>query len=278
VTARGDRSVQGRISDFSPVADRYDATRALPEDKLLACYGRLIQAKVLPGSGRILDAGCGTGQASLPLAAIGFEVFGIDVSAEMTALACSNIRPGWQASYIVGDVRRIDAEHHSFDAAVVSKLFQHVEDWRQACRELIRVVRPGGCIVQVNERGAFGNAVRRYFTQQAEALGHRSRYAGLDPHAAGDADLESFMRSQGCAVLNVDVSDLRWDLSVRYGDALDHIADKLFAEFWSLPETVYQDLLASTGQWMDAQPEGAGTVQRLYPFLDVKIFQVPSGA
>ena len=155
---------QGQSSDYSRIAARYDATRDLPDEKLTACYKRLIQAGVLPTIGTFLDAGCGTGQASLPLAALGHQILGIDISREMTLLAQAKVRPDWRANYIVGDVRDIQAEERNFDAAIVSKLFQHVQDWQQACRELIRVVRSGGCIVQVNERGAFGNAVRRYFS------------------------------------------------------------------------------------------------------------------
>jgi SAM-dependent methyltransferase len=70
-----------------------------------------------------LDAGCGTGQVSLPLAARGYDVRGIDISKEMTMLAQAKVRSTWKADYSVADVRSIPAEENSFDAAVVSKLF-----------------------------------------------------------------------------------------------------------------------------------------------------------
>jgi ubiquinone/menaquinone biosynthesis C-methylase UbiE len=268
-----DRVTRGRISDYSRIAARYDSTRNLPDDVLLTCYKRLIQTKILPAAGKILDAGCGTGQASLPLAALGYEIFGIDVSKEMTSIALSKVHPNWQADYIVGDVRSIQAENNNFDAAVVSKLFQHVQNWPQACRELIRVVRSGGYIIQVNERGTFGNAVRRYFAQRADELGFKGRYFGLNPHS--DGELLAFMQSQSCQPVTVDMSDLRWDMSISYGEALSRIRERLFAEFWYLPENVYDELLAVTQAWIDAQPEGADTIQHLTPYLAVKIFQTP---
>jgi ubiquinone/menaquinone biosynthesis C-methylase UbiE len=217
--ASGRSSTQKRISDFSRIASRYDATRDLPDDKLAACYSRLIQASIIPNSGRILDAGCGTGQASLPLVALGYQVLGIDISREMASLAQSKVRPEWRADYIVGDVRSIQAQDRSFDAAVVSKLFQHVQDWQKVCYELIRVARSGTYIIQVNERGAFGNAVRRYFSQKADELGFKGRYAGLSPHSDGDGELVAFMRSPGCRVLGAGlVAKLhraRWPRSLK---------------------------------------------------------------
>jgi SAM-dependent methyltransferase len=271
--ASGRSPTQGRILDFSSIASRYDATRDLPDDKLTACYRRLIQARIIPDSGRILDAGCGTGQASLPLVALGYQVLGIDISREMASLAQSKVRPEWRADYIVGDVRSIQVQDRSFDAVVVSKLFQHVQDWQKVCCELIRVARSGTYIIQVNERGAFGNAVRRYFSQKADELGFKGRYAGLSPHSDGDGELVAFMRSQGCQPAAIDVSDLRWDTSVSYGQSLNHIRDGLFAEFWHLPKDVYQAALASTQAWVDAHPHGADTVQNLKPYLNVKVFR-----
>lgn len=273
--ASGRNPGQGRISDFSHIARRYDSTRNLPDDRLTACYHRLIQAGLMPNAGRILDAGCGTGQASLPLAALGYQVLGIDISGDMTARAQSKVHPTWRAEYIVGDVRSIQAEDRSFDAAIVSKLFQHVQDWQQVCRELIRVTRAGAHIIQVNERGVFGNEVRRHFSQKADELGFKRRYAGLSPHSDGDGELAAFMLSQGCQPAAIDISDLRWDASVSYGEALSRIREGLFAEFWHLPAGAYQAALAATQAWVDAQPRGADTVQKLRPYLNVQAFRTP---
>ena len=237
-----DHSLRGVSSDYSRIAARYDATRELPVAKLNACYDRLVEQQLFPASGSILDVGCGTGQVSLSLAAKGYEVTGIDISAPMIALARSKLHPAWRARYLVGDARCIDAADKSFDAAVVSKLLQHVQDWRQVCRELVRVVRPGGLIVQINERGAFGNAVRRTFARKADERGFGARYPGLDPHGGGE--LAAFMLATGCASPAVDMSDLLWTVAITYEEALRRIHDRLFAEFWPLPTDVHDALEA----------------------------------
>lgn len=264
----------GPASDFSGVAARYDSTRDLPPEYLLACYARLVECGLMPASGTILDAGCGTGQVSLPLAAQGYEVRGIDIAAEMVAIAQAKVRPGWRAHYAVGDVRDIALDTHSIDAVVVSKLFQHIEDWKRACHELIRVARPGACIVQINERGAFGNAVRRYFSRRADELGYAGRYLGLNPHER--SELAAYMDAEGCEAVAFDVSDLRWTLDISYGEALGRLEDRLYAEFWYLPEAVHNRLVAETITWIEAQPEGRSTIDHLSPYLVVEVFRTPA--
>src|ERR1051326_7416351 len=168
----------GLSSDFSAIASRYDATRDIPERCPLACYDRLIERG--PFSAQRLDFGCGlrhwTGVATS--GGTGLSGHGIDISEEMIKLAQRKVRVGWRARYVVGDVRDIAANDGSIDAVVVSKLFQHIQDWKEACRELIRVVRAGSNIVQINERGAFGNSVRRYFSKRADQLCLHGRSGG----------------------------------------------------------------------------------------------------
>jgi ubiquinone/menaquinone biosynthesis C-methylase UbiE len=266
-------AAQGLTSDYSKIASRYDATRDLPQEKLIACYNRLIEQRLFPADGKVLDAGCGTGQVSLPLAARGYDVRGIDISKEMTMLAQSKASPDWRAHYVPGDVRRIAADDNSFDAVVVSKLFQHVQAWQQACRELIRVTRPGCYIVQINERGAFGNLVRRYFSRKADEYGFSGRYPGLNPHSSGE--LETFMRSQGCQPAPVDMTDLRWDVMISYGEALSRIEEGLHAEFWRLPRAVHHRITVETLAWIEAQPDGRNTIEHLKPYLVVEVFRTP---
>jgi SAM-dependent methyltransferase len=173
-----------------------------------------------------------------------------------------------------GDVRDLSYADGSLDAVVVSKLFQHIEDWQAACRELIRVARPGAPVVQINERGAFGNSVRRFFSRRTEELGFPARHLGLNPHS--EAEIDAFMASAGCEVIAVDMSDLQWEIALGYGEAVERLRQRLFAEFWRLPAEVYDRLLADTTAWIEAQPEGGKTVERLTPHLVGEVFRTPS--
>lgn len=267
------KSDAGKTSNFSPIADRYDATREIPSTQLRACYERLARQGLLPAGGTIIDAGCGTGQISLMLAELGYQVRGYDISATMAKIAQAKCRAEWNARYAVADVRSLPESDGVCDAVVLSKLFQHVEDWQSACRELLRVLRPGGCFIELNDRGAFGNPVRKHFASCADALGRTQRYLGLDPH---DRDLlVTFLVAQGCEAVSVDTTDLKWKKAISYGEALDQLQQRLFAEFWYLPHDAYERILADTTRWVDAQPEGRSKVEILAPYLSLQVFRKP---
>jgi ubiquinone/menaquinone biosynthesis C-methylase UbiE len=114
-------------------------------------YGRYrrIRRLLFEGlTGRILDAGVGTGR-NAPFYPRGSSVVGIDLSPAMLARA---ERRRSQAVVPV-ELRQMDVAHldfppASFDAAVATFLFCVLADDQQvpALRELQRVVRPGGTV------------------------------------------------------------------------------------------------------------------------------------
>lgn len=264
-------SAMAPTSDFSPIAARYDATREMPALLLAAAYARMMGQGVLPPGAVVLDAGCGTGQVSLPLAEAGHVVRGYDVSASMLAIAQAKARPGWPVTYAVGDVRCLPEGDASFDVVLVSKLFQHVPGWRQAVTELLRVLRPGGCLIHIAERGAFGNPVRRYFAASAEGMGFADRFPGLRVRA----DLVAFLRDLGCAEVPVDLSGLTWRKQLTYGEAWDQLDERLFAEFWGLPDSAYAHILADAAAWIDALPDGRDTIAEMIPYLSADVVRKP---
>ena len=187
--------MRGRISDFTSVASRYDATRHVPEQVLTDCYEMLMRGGMLPSTGSILDAGCGTGQISFPLSRPGLEIVGIDVSEAMVSIAASKVEPGRSTRYEVGDAREIAYGDHAFDGVVFSKLLMHVEDWKGCCRELVRIAKPGFHILHLIDRGTYGDAVLREFTRRSDALGFRDRFPGA---VSASGEIPAYMSSLGC--------------------------------------------------------------------------------
>lgn len=263
-----------RSSDFSPIAHRYDQTRHVPQDLLDRCYRRFVGHGLLPRQGLICDAGCGTGQATAALLGLGYAVQGFDISPAMLGIARAKYGTTGRAAYAAADVRALPTADGCFDAVVVSKLFQHVEGWQEAGRELLRVLKPGGCLFNVNERGAFGNRVRKYFGQCADSRGLRVRMLGRHDREA----LRAFFVAAGCEDVTIDVTDLRWQSHVALGDVLDQFRERLFAEFWYLPPADYQSILAETAAWLATLPDGLATVQHLTPYLVADIFRKPAGS
>lgn len=117
-------------------------------------------------SGRLLDAGIGTGRncAYYPL---GANVAGIDTSPAMLARAyrrCPTVAAAGQLHLM--DVTALRFATGSFDAAVASFLFCVLPDDHQApaLRELGRVVRPGG-VIRLLEYVRPTGRLRRFVTR-----------------------------------------------------------------------------------------------------------------
>jgi SAM-dependent methyltransferase len=97
----------------------------------------------LPGRGHALDVGCGLGTEAAHLAAAGWQVAGIDLSA--TALARAAAAHG-QVGFARADVRWLPFAGRCFDAAVDRGCFHYLapDDRLRYSDELRRVLRPGG--------------------------------------------------------------------------------------------------------------------------------------
>ena len=97
---------------------------------------------------RLLDVGCGTGDAALALAedlgASGMLV-GIDASEQMLRVARSNGRAArCGVRFTAGDAASLDEPDDSFDASRSERTLQWLADPAAAVREMVRVLRPGG--------------------------------------------------------------------------------------------------------------------------------------
>jgi ubiquinone/menaquinone biosynthesis C-methylase UbiE len=130
-------------------------------------------------SGRILDAGVGTGR-NFPFYPPGSEVVGIDLSPAMLVRA-ERRRGSTHVELCRMDVTRLDFTAHFFDAAVASFLFCTLPDELQVAgmRELGRVVKPGG-IIRCLEYTRPSGGLRRALTRLWEPWVYWAYGAGFD--------------------------------------------------------------------------------------------------
>jgi hypothetical protein len=135
------------------------------------------------------------------------------------------------------------------------------------------VLKPGSNIIQINERGVFGNSIRRFFSKRADELGFTARYVGANQHSRDEITV--FMLSKRCQILQADMSDLTWQTTITYGQAIDRIKERLYAEFWYMPRAIYDGIVADTNTWIEAQPNGRNTMDYLTPYLVVEVFRTP---
>ena len=97
---------------------------------------------------RLLDVGCGRGEAALALAAdLGGdgEVIGVDASGEMLRIAEANFATArCRSRFAVADALSLDEPDGSFDAVRSERMLQWVADPGAAVDEMARVLRSGG--------------------------------------------------------------------------------------------------------------------------------------
>ena len=97
--------------------------------------------------GKVLDAGCGTGENALHFVALGREVVGIDFLETPIRQARQKAKDrGTAVDFRVGDALKLTDSAERFDSVLDSGLF-HVfsdDDRKQYVRGLAHVTRPGG--------------------------------------------------------------------------------------------------------------------------------------
>jgi demethylmenaquinone methyltransferase/2-methoxy-6-polyprenyl-1,4-benzoquinol methylase len=141
-----------RISGmFDAIAGRYDLLNHLLSAGIDRRWRkRAIRALEFTGAERVLDV-C-TGTADLAIAAIratpcAASVVGVDFAAAMLRVGFDKVRRdrlGDRISLIRGDAVRLPVADASVDAATIAFGIRNVEDPSAACRELRRVLKPGG--------------------------------------------------------------------------------------------------------------------------------------
>jgi len=158
------------------------------------------------GRRRILNAGCGSGELSLRLAALGHEVMGIDLEPAHIDLARANAaaHPGLSCRFAVSSIEDYRPDT-TFDCVVSTDVLEHIDDDRAAFAKLVSLVPPGGLILITVPAGPW------LFGYHDEQLGHYRRYTrrSLNQLMANDCEIEE-MRYFGCSLIPVCLLYSKW--------------------------------------------------------------------
>lgn len=101
------------------------------------------------GSGRVLDLGCGAGRNAIPLARLGWDVIGIDLSQPMLRAGAERAREerlGDRLHWLLAPMDAIPARDRCFDLVVahgIWNLARSSAEFRRAIGETARVANPG---------------------------------------------------------------------------------------------------------------------------------------
>ena len=107
---------------FDEVADTYDAVRPTYPPELVAAV-----CSVLPGPpGRILEIGCGTGQATVPFAQRGYRITALEPGRRLAALAARNLAAFPQADVQATTLEEWPDAKNQFDLVMSATAFHWV--------------------------------------------------------------------------------------------------------------------------------------------------------
>ncbi len=177
---------------YDGIAEWYDGWRpGLTTDELAALL-RLLGT----GDGRCLDVGCGTGVATTVAAELGWSAVGVDVSAELLAVA--QVRG---LDVVEGSAHSLPFEDESFDAAISVWTHTDVGDFRAAVAEVTRVLRPGAPFVYIGGHPCFVGPHSTFVHAQGTPAFHPGyrpsrRYDGSAPGVGDPAGLRARVDSR----------------------------------------------------------------------------------
>jgi SAM-dependent methyltransferase len=127
---------------FEGVAELYDRARpAYPTE----VFDDLVAVTGLGPGARILEIGCGTGQATQALAERGFDVLAVELGSRLAALARKNVATFEKVEIVNAAFETWQPERADFDAAVSFTAF-HWIDPEVRFRKVASLLRPGGAL------------------------------------------------------------------------------------------------------------------------------------
>ena len=177
----------------------YDAYEATPfwraADRIAF---RQWRRSVRPG-GRLLDVACAQGRSTLPWMDLDLDILAFDISKRLVRQARDRVRRSGgraRADFCVADGSRLPFVSEQFDHVVTYGVLHHLPDPAQACREIARVLKPGGTYFGSENNKTFFRAVFDAL-QKIWPLWHEE--AGAEPLISED-DLRRWLEPHGLRV------------------------------------------------------------------------------
>jgi SAM-dependent methyltransferase len=216
VTERDDRA-RLRLT-FDTAAERYERIR--PRD-LPEVFDDIERFGGLGRGSRVLEIGCGTGQATIDLAIRGYAVVAVEIGAELAAIARRRLADYPDAEVIVADFERWELPAEPFDAVVSATAF-HWIDPEIRFGKAADALRPSGMLAIIDTDHVAGGTEPFFVDVQ-------------DCYERWDPTTEPGLRLQAASALEPDVGEVarsarfgptivrrhEWDLAYPTSDYLD---------------------------------------------------------
>jgi ubiquinone/menaquinone biosynthesis C-methylase UbiE len=148
---------------------------ALLDPAVRAAWRELLLPLLPAAPARVADLGCGTGSVSVLLAEAGYDVTGLDFSAEMVAAAQAKAAAaGAEARFVVGDASDPQLDAGGFEVVLCRHVLWALPDRDAAIARWVGLLSPDGRLVLVEGRWSTGAGLTSEQVMLA-VLVHRSQ-------------------------------------------------------------------------------------------------------
>lgn len=180
----------------------------------------LINLTTTTNSGKILEAGCGTGHWLNSLGHLGKNLFGVDYSIGMLNVAKNNLTP---ANLVNADANKLPFKNNFFDLIYVINAIHHFNNPEKFVRDSFHLLKNNGaiCIIGIEPRESKNSwYMYKYFARTYEI--DMERFPTFK-------SLEENMMSAGFK--NISTSPVHTVSTIKKNDEIlsDHFAGKLGA-------------------------------------------------
>jgi SAM-dependent methyltransferase len=149
-----------------------------------ALFDDVVSLSGIPAGGRILEIGCGTGQATVPFARRGYRILCVELGENMAAVARRNLQRYPRAEVNIGAFEEWPLREGAFDLAISATAF-HWLDPEIAYPKVARALRDGGALalfwsmhVHSDAGGGFFEEVQRIYEREAPEIVGPEDYKG----------------------------------------------------------------------------------------------------
>lgn len=224
---------------FDRIADKFDATRAYPEET----WNAILEALwgVLSDKDLILDAGVGTGRFAAPLQAKGLRIVGVDISARMLEKA----REKRVQNLFQADLCALPFRDRRFSDTISIHVLHLIKKWKCALSEIGRVTKGRFISVAFVKEPSDAETIRDFYDQVCAQLGFVVHHPGVRERELPDLLSPNSEKLIATLERPVDVTKL-----------IDDYEARVYSAQWPVPEEVHQQAV----QAMRERFEGMGQV------------------
>jgi SAM-dependent methyltransferase len=236
---------------FNEDAERYDRARPGYPERM---FDDLAAARVAAPGVRLLEIGCGTGQATVPLATRGYHIVAVELGPEMAAVARRNLAGFDSVEVVTAAFEDWPLPAEPFDVVFSATAFHWVDPAVRVSKSA-DALRPGGLLATVGTHHVAGGS-ERFFAEVQECYERfdPATPPGLRLTAAPDIPADDRELTASGRFGQASFCRYEWDAAYSTTDYLDLLLT--YSNHRALPDMQRQGLLDCIGRLIDVNHGG----------------------